>query len=169
VTNSGLAPICDPAAVRLAFAAEEGSRLELRLGGKLGPASGDPLDLTVTVKGLVRDLVQRWPQGEAGFADVPCGDSALLECEGVDVVVISNRHQAFGIELFTAFGVDPAAYRFICVKSINHFNAAYAPIASEIVYSSPPGALVMDPRKVPYEHADVASRYPWTDDPFAES
>ena len=169
VTNAGLAPICDPAAVRLAFAAEEGSELDLRLGGKLGPTSGEPLDLKVTVKGLVRDLVQRWPQGEAGFADVPCGDSALFECEGVDIVVISNRHQAFGTELFTAFGVDPGKYRFICVKSINHFNAAYGPIASEIVYSSPPGALVMDPRKVPYEHADVACRYPWTDDPFPEN
>ena len=167
VTNAALAPMCDPAAVRLAFAAEEGSELSLRLGGKLGPASGDPLDLTVTVKGLVRDLVQRWPQGEAGVADVPCGDSALLECDGVDIVVISNRHQAFGTELFTAFGVDPSTYRFICVKSINHFNAAYGPIASEIVYSSPPGALVMDPRKVPYERADVAGRYPWVDDPWA--
>ena len=168
VTNAGIAPLCDPAAVRLAFAAEQGSQLDVRLGGKLGPASGDPLDLTVTVKGLVRDLVQRWPQGEAVFADVPCGDSALLECDGVDIVVISNRHQAFGLELFTAFGVDPGTYRFICVKSINHFNAAYGPIASEIVYSSPPGALVMDPRKVPYEHADVAGRYPWVEDPWAE-
>lgn len=168
VTNAGLAPMCDPAAVRLAFAAEEGSELNVRLGGKLGPASGDPLDLTVTVKGLVRGLVQRWPQGEAGFADVPCGDSALLGCEGVDIVVISNRHQAFGTELFTAFGVDPSTYRLICVKSINHFNAAYGPIASEIVYSSPPGALVMDPRKVSYKHADVARRYPWVDDPWAD-
>ena len=167
VTDAGLAPIWDPTAVRLAFAAEEGAELTLRLGGKMGPASGDPLDLTVTVKGLVRDLVQRWPQGEDGFADIPCGDSALLDCGGVDVTVISNRHQAFGLELFTAFGVDPGRYRLVCVKSINHFNAAYGPIASEIVYTSPPGALVFDPRQVSYAHADTARRYPWVEDPWA--
>ena len=165
VTNTGLAPLWDPTAVRLAFAAEAGSNLTLRLGGKMGPASGDPLDLTVEVKGVVRDLVQRWPQGDGGFADVPCGDAALLDCGGVEVVVISNRHQAFGTELFTAFGVDPSNYRLVCVKSINHFNAAYGPIASEIVYTSPPGTLVSDPRQVPYKNVETR-RFPWVEDPW---
>jgi microcystin degradation protein MlrC len=168
VANVGLAPLWDPVAVQLAFAAEEGSPLTLRLGGKMGPASGDPLDLTVRVKGLVRDLVQRWPQGDGQFADVPCGNSALLDCGGVDVVVISQRHQAFGTELFTAFGVDPASYRLLVLKSINHFNAAFGPLASEIVYSSPPGALDMDFRRVPYRFADTAHRYPWVEDPWAQ-
>jgi microcystin degradation protein MlrC len=167
VTNAGLAPIWDPIAVHLAFAAEVGSSLTLRLGGKMGPASGDPLDLTVRVKALARDLVQRWPQGKGQFADVPCGDSALLDCGGVDVVVISLRHQAYGTELFTAFGVDPADYRLLVVKSINHFNAAFGPIASEIVYTSPPGTLVSDPRQVPYTMVDTSRRYPWVDDPWA--
>ena len=166
VTNAGLAPICDPTAVRLAFAAEAGSPLTLRLGGKMGPASGDPLDLTVQVKGVVRDLVQRWPQGD-GYADVPCGDSALLECDGIDVVVISARQQAFGTELFTAFGVDPSDYRLLVLKSINHFNAAFGPLASRIVYTSPPGTLVFDPRQVDYKNVDTSNRYPWASDPWA--
>lgn len=165
VENTGLAPICDPIAVRLAFSAGTDSSLTLRLGGKMGPASGDPLDLTVRVKCLVRDLVQLWPQGN-GHADVPCGDSALLQCNGIDIAVISNRHQAFGTELFTAFGVDPADYRLIVLKSINHFTAAYGPLASEIVYTSPPGALTFDPRKVAYTHAITNNRYPWVQDPW---
>ena len=151
--------------MRLAFSAGVDSRLTLRLGGKMGPVSGDPLDLTVRVKGLVRDLVQRWPQGD-GHADVPCGDSALLECDGIDVVVISVRHQAFGTELFTAFGVDPGDYRLLVVKSINHFNAAYGPLAAEVVYTSPPGALTFDPRQVHYTRAMTQNRYPWVQDPW---
>ncbi len=165
VDNVGLAPIWDPIAARLAFSAGVDSRLTLRLGGKMGPASGDPLDLTARVKGLVPDLVQRWPQGD-GYADVPCGDSALLECDGIDIVVISVRHQAFGTELFTAFGVDPGDYRLVVVKSINHFNAAYGPIASEVVYTSPPGALTFDPRQVHYTRAMTHNRYPWVQDPW---
>lgn len=167
VENVGLAPICDPIAVQLALSAGVGATLTLRLGGKMGPTSGDPLDLTVHVKGLVRDLVQRWPQAE-GHADVHCGDSALLSCAGIDITVISIRHQAFGTELFTAFGVDPTGYRIVVVKSINHFNAAYGPIASEVVYTSPPGALTFDPREVPYTHARTSERYPWVTDPWIE-
>ena len=166
VENAALAPIWDPIAVRLAFSAGLDSKLTLRLGGKMGPASGDPLDLTVHVKGLVRDLVQKWPQG-TGHADVPCGDSALLQCDGIDVTVISARHQAFGTELFTEFGVDPGDYRLIVVKSINHFNAAYGPLASEVVYTSPPGALTFDPRQVTYTRAMTENRYPWVQDPWA--
>lgn len=165
VPNAGLAPIWDPVAVQVAQSAGVGATLTLRLGGKMGPASGNPLDLTVQVKGLVRDLVQHWPQGD-GYVEVHCDDSALLHCEGIDIAVISVRHQAFGTELFTAFGVDPTRYRLIVVKSINHFNAAYAPIASEVVYTSPPGALTFDPREVSYKHALTERRYPWADDPW---
>ncbi len=168
VTNAALAPICDPVAVKLAFSAGVGAKLAVRLGGKMGPSSGDPLDLNVRVKGLVRDLVQRWPQTD-GHADVPCGDSALLDCDGIDVTVISNRHQAFGTELFSAFGVDPASYRLIVVKSINHFASAYAPLAAAIVHMSPPGALTFDPREVSYAHALTATRYPWVSDPWGTS
>lgn len=165
VTDAALVPIWDPIAVQLAFSAGIDARLALRLGGKMGPASGDPLDLTVRVKGLERNLVQRWPQGD-GYADVPCGDSAFLDCGGVDVAVISNRHQAFGTELFTAFGADPRSYRLIVVKSINHFNAAYGPLASDVIYTSPPGALTFDPREIRYEHALTEARFPWVDDPW---
>lgn len=166
VNNAGLAPIWDPIAVQLALSAGVGATLTLRLGGKMGPSSGDPLDLTVQVKGVARDLIQHWPQGDS-YAEVPCGDSALLHSNGVDITVISVRHQAFGTELFTAFGADPAAYRLLVVKSINHFNAAYGPIASEIVYTSPPGALTSDPREVVYKRALTEKRYPWVDDPWA--
>ena len=164
VTNAGLAPICDPVAVRLAFAAEEGSPLTLRLGGKMGPASGDPLDLTVRS----RASCATWSALASGdgYADVPCGDSALLECDGIDVVVISAHQQAFGIELFAAVGVDPSDYRLLVVKSINHFNAAFGPLASQIVYTSPPGTLVFDPRQVDYKNVDTSNRYPWASDPW---
>ncbi len=166
VENAGLAPIWDPIAVQLARSAGVGATLTLRLGGKMGRTSGDPLDLDVQVKGLVQNLVQLWPQAD-GHAEVNCGASALLHCGGVDITVISIRHQAFGTELFSAFGVDPTSYRLIVVKSINHFNAAYGPIAEEIVYTSPPGALTFDPREVHYTHALTEKRYPWAEDPWA--
>ena len=164
VTGTGLAPLWDPVAVRLAFAAEEGARLELRLGGKIGPGSGPPLDVEVEVKGLVRDLVQQWPQLE-GPASIPVGDAALLDVGGVDVVIVSRRDQAFGLELFTAFGVDPRDKRILVLKSANHFRAAYDAIASEVLYVDAGGTLPSDPRAIPYSIYDRRA-YPWIDDPL---
>ena len=166
VRESGVAPLWDPGAVRVAFAAELGSTVDLRLGGKSTRLSGDPLDVTARVKGLCRNLVQRWPQAD-GFAEMPLGDAACLDVEGIDVVVVSLRDQAFGLELFTAFGIDPAAKRLLVLKSANHFRAAYDPIASDVVYVDAGGTLPADPRDVAYTRFDRHA-FPWIDDPLRD-
>jgi microcystin degradation protein MlrC len=164
--NAAIAAIWDPVVVRLAFAAGVGASLTVRLGGKLGPTSGDPLDLTVTVEGLVRELIQRWPQTRGRHVDVPYGDSAWLRAGGVDVIVNSIRTQVKGLEPFTAFGIDPTAKHVLVVKSTNHFRAAFEPIASEVIYMSAPGALTFDFPSIPYRRLDT-NKYPWIDDPWA--
>jgi microcystin degradation protein MlrC len=162
--NVAIALLWDPIAVRQAFAAGVGAKLALRLGGKLGPSSGDPLDLDVEVRALVPDLVQRWPQ-TTGHLDSRCGDCARLTCDGVDVVVSTLRQQVLGLEVFTAVGIDPTALDVIVAKSSNHFRAALEPIAGEILYMSTPGALSYDFPSVPYRHIDP-NKHPLVDDPW---
>ena len=117
------------------------------------------------MKGLVRNLVQLWPQAN-GSVEVPTGDAACLEVGGVDVIVVSVREQAFGLELFTAFGLDPAARRLLVLKSANHFRAAYDRIAQDVLYVEAPGALPGDPRRVTYTRM-ATDKFPWVDDPLA--
>ncbi|MBW6456428.1 MAG: M81 family metallopeptidase, partial [Trueperaceae bacterium] len=81
ISGAAVAMMWDPIAHHLARAAGVGARLTLRLGGKMGPASGDPLDLDVTVMGLIDGLVQRWPQTD-GAVDSPGGDVAHLRVHG---------------------------------------------------------------------------------------
>jgi microcystin degradation protein MlrC len=50
----------DPIAVRICKEAGLGATLKLRLGGKCGPMSGDPLDLTVTVRNIADEMTQRF-------------------------------------------------------------------------------------------------------------
>jgi microcystin degradation protein MlrC len=164
VREAGVAPLWDPGAVRVAFAAELGATVELRLGGKSTRFSGAPLDVTARVKGLCRNLVQRWPQAD-GFAEMPLGDAACLDVDGIDVIVVSLRDQAFGLELFTAFGIDPAAKRLLVLKSANHFRAAYDPIAAEVLYVDAGGALPADPRDIPYTRFNRQA-FPWIEDPL---
>ena len=164
VTDAALGPLWDPVAVRLAFAAGVDGVLRLRLGGKMGESSGQPLDLTVRVKGLVRDLVQRWPQLE-GDVEMPLGDAACLDIDGIDVIVVSVRDQAFGLELFSSFGIDPGQKRLLVVKSANHFRAAFDAIARDVLYVDAGGALPSDPRDIPYQRFDRLA-FPWLEEPL---
>lgn len=164
IENAAVAMFWDPIAVQQAFAAGEGATLTLRLGGKMGPQSGDPLDLTVTVTALTPELVMRWPQTE-GYLDVPAGPCARLTVAGIDVTVTGVRHQVLGLEAFSGLGVDPAERDLLIVKSSNHFYAAFGPIAGEVIYMKTPGALSYDYSSLPYRHLDT-HKYPWVDDPW---
>jgi len=146
VQNAALGPIWDPVAVRLCFDAGLGATFPLRLGGKIGPASGLPIDAEGAVTGLKRDCWQSF-----GPTQVPLGDCAAVRLGGVEVVLITNRNQALGLELFSNLGIDPRAKKLLVVKSTNHFMAAYGPIAKQVLYIDADGPLCRDYRKIPYQ------------------
>jgi microcystin degradation protein MlrC len=78
------------------------------------------------------------------------GDSALVECSGVEILLCSLRNQAMGTDLFTDIGCDLAAKKIVVVKSSQHFHASYSKIAARIVYAAGPGAVTHDLRTLPY-------------------
>jgi microcystin degradation protein MlrC len=164
MTDAGLAMIWDPVAVGLAHAAGAGARLSLRLGGKMGPASGDPLDLDVEVLAVAEGMEQRWPQKEGALLS-PCGDTAALRVAGIDVIVASRRTQVFSPDVFTRLGVDAASKRLLVVKSAQHFYAGFEPIASEILYMAAPGAVAVRVLDIPFERF-ARDAYPWREDPL---
>jgi microcystin degradation protein MlrC len=145
VDNAALGPVWDPIAVRLCFDAGLGAVFPLRFGGKTGPASGTPVDATVTVTGLARDCWQSF-----GPTQSPLGDCAAIRVGGIDVVLISNRGQALGLELFRNVGVEPTERKLVVVKSTNHFMAAFGPIAGQVLYIDADGPIQRDYRKIPY-------------------
>ena len=145
VTGAAVGPIWDPMAVRLCFMAGVGGKLNLRFGGKTAPTSGQPIDGLVTVTKLVRDASQTFVE-----AKVPLGDCAAIELDGIEVVLITNRTQALGTDLFTGMGVRIAEKCIVVVKSTNHFYAAFAPHASRVLYCDSGGPIPRDHRQVPY-------------------
>jgi microcystin degradation protein MlrC len=146
IADACLGPLWDPGAVRIAFDAGVGARLALRIGGKIGPLSGDPVDATWEVRALARDMVM------TGLAGTPAklGDCALVACNGLEVVLTSYRCQAFGLDLFTQLGCDPARRKLVVVKSSQHFRAAYAPIAARIIMVDAPGVATKDITTLPF-------------------
>src|SRR5260370_18403030 len=61
------------------------------------------------------------------------GPTAVLRIGGIDVVTISSRIQTIDLQVFLSQGIDPTAKSVLVVKSVQHYRAAYAPIAREIV------------------------------------
>ena len=159
ITNVALGPMWDPVAVRIAFEAGVGARLAMRVGGKIGPLSGDPIDLHCTVKALQHDMVMT---GLAG-TPMPLGDCALLEANGVEIVLITLRNQAMGTDLFTGLSVDLAAKKMIVVKSSQHFYASFSKVARHVIYAGAPGAVTLDLTTLPYRKV---RRPKWPLDPI---
>jgi len=145
VADAALGPIWDPVAVRFCFDAGEGARLPLRIGGKVAPVSGDPVDAEVEVLKLVPDHWQMF-----GTAQASLGASAAVRLGGIDLVLTTKRQQAFSPHLFTGIGIDLAGKRLIVVKSSQHFYAGFAPIAAKVIYTSGRGTLTQDFKSLNY-------------------
>jgi microcystin degradation protein MlrC len=150
-------PLWDPVAVRFCLGAGEGARFVLRLGGKVGPASGLPVDAEVEVLRCDRDAMQTF----AG-APVEMGEASSVRIGGIEVVLVSRRRQAFGPDLFTRLGIDPASKRLVVVKSTNHFHAGFAPLATEVLYADAGGPLPRDLTVLDFQRLD---RPKWPFDP----
>ncbi len=164
VKDAAIAMFWDPGAVKLAFEVGEDAELDIRLGGKLGPQSGPPIDARARVLKLEKDVTIQF--GGARKGTNPIGDVAALQIEGVTVIVNTKRSQCHSLDCFTKLGIDPSQKKVVVVKSMQHFHAAYAPIASEVVYVAAPGALVPDWSLLPYTKADK-TQWPFVADPHA--
>jgi microcystin degradation protein MlrC len=150
----------DPIAVRICKEAGEGARLPLRIGGKCGPMSGDPLDLEVTVGKIASGLTQRF-----GTLPAPMGDTVRVEADGIDIVLNDLRSQTFHPEAFEQMGIDLSRRRYVCVKSSNHYQAGFNPIASKVIGVATPGAITPDFANIPYTKR-AKDYFPAVEDPF---
>ena len=167
VGGFAVSPCWDPTATEIAFGAGVGATLDMRLGGKLGPASGTPLDLRMVVKGLAEGKHQLF-----GDAVAPLGRMAWLRVastvgeEAVDIVINDYRTQGFSPECFSAVGLDPASKHALVVKSTQHFHARFASIAAEVLYVATPGTGSMEMAALTFKNV-TRPLWPRVADPHA--
>ncbi|NLD55328.1 MAG: M81 family metallopeptidase [Burkholderiaceae bacterium] len=146
IGDAAVGPFWDPVAARIAIEAGVGARLALRIGGKVGPLSGDPLDLDCTVLAVHPALVQTGLSG----APAEMGPSALVRAGGIDILLVTLRNQAIGTDLFTGMGCDLAGRKLVVVKSSQHFHAAYSKLGGPVIYVGAPGSVTIDPSTLEY-------------------
>jgi microcystin degradation protein MlrC len=161
---SGVATGCywDPIAVQFCIEAGVGASFDLRIGGKCGPASGQPVDLHVTVRAIVRDHTQ----GGLAGGRAALGDSVWVSAGGIDLILNSIRSQVFNPDAFTGLGCTLADKRIVVVKSTQHFHAGFAPIAASVRYVAAGGAIGPDFAAIPFTKR-TRPFWPRVADPFA--
>ena len=150
----------DPVVVKLCQDAGVGATMAVRVGGKLGPSSGEPIDLTVKVRNIREGMKQKM-----GEAYMPMGTGVWLEADGVHLILSDKRTQCFHPSAFADLGLDPATMKILVVKSSNHFYAGFAPIAEEVIHMKGQGAVTPDMTIIPFTKRDN-NFWPKTADPW---
>jgi microcystin degradation protein MlrC len=125
--------ICDPDSVEAGMRAGIGTQTILTLGGKTDPAmGGGPLTLVGEVTHLSNGrFIAYGPMG--GGVERDYGPSMVFRVGGIDIILITNNGQAVDLGQFTSLGIDPTRYTTVAVKSMQHFRAAFEPIAREVI------------------------------------
>ena len=146
IANVALGALWDLGAVHVCKSAGVGAQLDLRIGGKCGPASGAPVDLRVTV----RAIVENHTQSALGTRE-KLGDCVWVEAaNGLHIVLCSIRTQTYGADAFTGLGLALVDKALIVVKSTQHFHTDFAPLARKVCYVTTPGAMSFDFAAIPY-------------------
>jgi len=158
----------DPVAVSFCAEAGAGASFDLRIGGKCGVASGQPVDLRVTVMGLA----DRHTQGGLSGGRAELGAAAWVRAAtedggGIDIILNSKRSQVFHQDAFTGLGCTLADKRIVVVKSTQHFYAGFAPLAAEVRYvATSHGAIGPDFANIAFTKRTLPF-WPRVADPFA--
>jgi microcystin degradation protein MlrC len=137
LSDMAVGPIWDPLSVGHMIEAGVGKEVTLLLGGKTDmPAiglKGNPLEVHGTVRCITDGRYTVTCPMETGVV-LNHGSSAVLDMGGVEILVCSERMEAFDLGVFRHAGIEPTAKRYLLIKSRHHFRAGFEPIAAHIVY-----------------------------------
>ncbi len=155
LTGMAAGPFADPQAVAEMIAAGVGAEIELAVGGKTDmPAmglAGEPLRLRGRVRCITDGAFTVTGPMFTGVR-LSIGRTAVLDTGAALVVVSEERYEPFDVGCFTHCGIDPAAMRFLLIKSRQHFRAGFEPLAREIVMVAGPGATASDYSLFPWKN-----------------
>ncbi len=153
--NAAMAAVWDPAAVSVMAGAGPGAEVTIDLGGKtdmpLIGLKGAPLRVT----GRVRTLSDgRWIVRGPMYTGVQVntGPSAVLEVEGLRIVVVSKHHEPWDLGIFTSLGIEPQHCRYLLLKSRIHYRAGFAPLAKATITCDGEGVTTSDNSQLKFEN-----------------
>lgn len=147
--NAIIACHYDPENAALAKRCGQGKELLMTLGGSV------PGDTALEKVFKVEKISDQPFYAKSAYykgTHVDLGVMALVQCEGVRILLVSKRVQPFDRALFEHMGVDLEEQKIIVLKSSVHFRADFEKIAEEILAVESPGINIDNPEQLPYEN-----------------
>ena len=129
VKNCVIAVFFDIYAVRSAFEAGIGSKINITLNQNEKSQFSETMDIEATVISLHSGEF-KGKFGMVAGTSADTGRTAVLEVGGIQLICISKRQQCRSSDFLSAFGIDPTTCKTIVVKSRGHFRAGFKHIFS---------------------------------------
>jgi microcystin degradation protein MlrC len=150
VDDACFAPMVDQETVQQLHRHQPGDTVQIRLGGKTDPRFGGlPLDITCKLVSLSNgDYVGNGAM--IGGLKRSWGPCAVIQVGGLEILVVTLRAQILDLMQFRTFGIDPSQKKIVVLKSMQHFRAAFEPIAGEVIVCDSGALCTLDYPSLPF-------------------
>ncbi len=148
VRDAVLAGIADRPGTEACYLAGVGRTIALKIGGSLDPQASKPVDVAAKVVFLAQ--TEKLPDRQA-----------VIEVDGVTVVLTARRRPFHEIADFTSLGLDPTRFKIVVVKA-GYLVPSIAAIANPNLMALTDGAVNQGIPRLSSVHR--APTYPWVSD-----
>ena len=152
ISDACFGPIVDPETVQQLQSGKIGDAIAIKLGGKTNPDfGGGPLKLDAELIAIsdgeyIGDgPMMRGLQGTFG-------PTVVIRVDGIEILVISIANQMLDLQQFKAFGISPETKSIVALKSMQHFRAAFEPIAAKIIVCDSGALCTPNYARLPYRN-----------------
>jgi microcystin degradation protein MlrC len=146
--------INDQQSAAACHAAGEGATISLSLGGK---SDRLPYQCSARVERLTDGrFTLTGPMGAGNPGNL--GPTALIDIDGVKVIVVTRKMQALDQAIIRHVGIEPSTCSILVLKSSVHFRADFGPIAGHVIVAVAPGPVVADPATLNFRHVRAGIR-----------
>ncbi len=152
VSNACFGPMVDGEAVAVLQNARVGEQIRLAVGGKTDVAfGGGPLML----EGELVSISDGHFVGDGPILGGLCrsyGPTAVLRVDGFEILIVTIAQQMLDLQQFKSFGIEPESKRVIALKSMQHFRAAFEPIAGQVIVCDSGALCTLHYERLPYRN-----------------
>ena len=133
VSNACFGPMVDGEVAKKLHSTVVGERVHIVLGGKTDASfGGGPLALEVELVSVSDGHFTGDGPMIHGLGG-SFGPTAVVRAGGIEILVVTIARQILDLQQFKAFGIDPQSNRVVALKSMQHFRAAFEPIAGQVI------------------------------------
>ena len=152
ISDACFSPIVDPETVQHLQRGKIGDQIAIMLGGKTNPDfGGGPLSLDAELIAISDgEFVGDGPM--MGGLHGSFGPTVVIRVAGIDILVVSIANQMLDLQQFKSFGINPQNKAIVALKSMQHFRAAFEPIAAEIIVCDSGALCTPDYDRLPYRN-----------------